>query len=67
MVEMVGDAGELVRLAVVHTDALELAKKIKEELERKRIFEGIIPIYEAGPALAVHAAAGAIGIAFQKA
>lgn len=65
MIEMVGDAGKLVRLAVVHTNAAGVAQKIKAALGK--IYQGNIPIYEAGPALAVHAGEGAIGIAFQKA
>ncbi len=65
MIQMVGDAGKLVRLAVVHTNAVALAEKVKEALGK--IYPGSIPIYEAGPALAVHASEGAIGIAFQKA
>lgn len=64
MIEMVGDAGKLVRLAVVHTNAPNLAEKIKEALGK--IYKGTIPVYEAGPVLAVHAGEGAIGIAFQK-
>jgi DegV family protein with EDD domain len=65
MIQMVGDAGKLVRLAVVHANAPVLAEKAKEAL--KKIYGGDIPVYEAGPVLAVHAGPGAVGIAFQKA
>ena len=65
MIQMVGDAGKLVRLAVVHTNAIAVAEKVKGALGK--IYQGNIPIYEAGPALAVLAGEGAIGIAFQKA
>jgi len=65
MIEMVGDAGNLVRLAVVHTNAPALAHKIKEAL--KGMIKEDIPIYDVKGALAVHAGEGAVGIAFQKA
>lgn len=65
MIEMVGDAGRLVKLAIVHTNAINVAEGIKEALGK--IYKGNIPIYEAGPVLAVHAGKGAVGIAFQKA
>jgi DegV family protein with EDD domain len=67
MIEMLGDAGRLVRLAVVHTNAPVLAVRMREEIIKRKIFSGIIPVYEAGPALAVHAGEGAVGFAFQKA
>jgi DegV family protein with EDD domain len=67
MLEMLGDEGNLVRLAVVHTNAPGLAVRMREELIKRKIFSGIIPIYEAGPVLAVHAGQGAVGFAFQKA
>jgi len=65
MLEMVGDAGKLVRLAVMHANAPATAEKIKEALAK--IYPGFIRIYEVGPPLAVHAGSGAVGIAFQKA
>ncbi|MCX6672135.1 MAG: DegV family EDD domain-containing protein, partial [Euryarchaeota archaeon] len=65
MIQMVGDAGKLVRLAVVHANAPVLAERVKEALSK--IYTGVIPVYEAGPVLAVHAGPGAVGIAFQKA
>ena len=65
MIQMVGDAGKLVRLAVVHANAPVLAEKAKEAL--KKIYGGDIPVYEAGPVLAVHAGVGALAVAFQKA
>ncbi|KPJ70273.1 hypothetical protein AMJ51_02400 [Microgenomates bacterium DG_75] len=64
MVEMVGDSGKLVRMAVLHTRVPELAREVKENLAE--IYEGEIPIYEAGPVLGVHAGEGAVGIVFQK-
>ena len=63
MVEMVGAAGKLVKVAVVHTNAIKTAESIKEAL--RKMYKDTIPIYDAGPVLAVHAGEGAIGIAFQ--
>ncbi|MCJ7805036.1 DegV family protein [Patescibacteria group bacterium] len=65
MVEMVADAGKLVKLVVLHTNALETAKNVKEALNK--VYKGTIPIHEAGPVLAVHAGEGTVGVAFQKA
>jgi DegV family protein with EDD domain len=65
MVEMVADAGRLTKLAVLHTNAIETAKNVKDALAR--VYKGAIPIYEAGPVLAVHAGEGAVGVALQKA
>jgi DegV family protein with EDD domain len=65
MLEMVGDAGKLTRAVVIHTNAFDLAETTKQAL--MKIFPGDVPIIEAGPALAVHAGEGAIGIAFQRA
>jgi DegV family protein with EDD domain len=65
MVEMVNDSGPLVKLAVVHTNAPDLAQQVKDLLELN--YRGEISIYEAGPVLAVHAGEGAVGVAFQKA
>lgn len=65
MIEMVGDAGKLVKLAIIHTNATNVAEGVREALGK--IYKGNIPIYEAGPVLAVHAGEGAVGVAFQKA
>ena len=65
MIEKVGDAGNLLRLAVIHTNAPLVAKITQETLEKT--FKLAVPVYEAGPVLAVHAGEGAVGIAFQKA
>lgn len=65
MIEMVGDSGELVRMAVIHTNAPEIAEEVKESLAE--IYKGEIPIYEAGPVLGVHVGEGGVGVAFQKA
>lgn len=65
MIQMVGDSGKLVKLAILHTNTPFLARKIKMEL--KNLFSGNIPIYNVKGALAVHAGEGAVGIAFQKA
>lgn len=65
MIEMVADAGKLVKLAVIHTNALETAKNVKEVLSK--VYQGTIPIHEAGPVLAVHAGERAVGVAFQRA
>ncbi len=67
MIEMLGDAGKLVRLAVVHTNAPGLAVMTREKLIERKIYSGTIPIYEAGPLLGVHAGEGGVGLAFQKA
>lgn len=64
MVEMVGDAGKLKKVAVIHTNTIDVAQNIKDALG-KMYTDGLIPIYEAGPALSVHAGPGAVGIAFQ--
>jgi DegV family protein with EDD domain len=65
MIDMVGDAGKLVRLAVIHTNTPELAQNTKDALSK--IFKENIQVYEAKAVLGVHAGPGAIGIAFQKA
>ena len=65
MIEMVGDAGNLVKLAVIHTNAPDLAQKVKNAL--KGMIKDEIPVYSIKGALAVHAGEGAVGIAFQKA
>lgn len=65
MVEMVSDSGKLVRMAMLHTNFPEMAKEVKESLQK--IYKGEIPIYEAGPALGVHAGEGAVGVVFQRA
>ena len=65
MIEMVGDSGKIVRMAMLHTNVPEMAKEVKESLQK--IYQGEIPIYEAGPALGVHAGEGAVGVAFQTA
>jgi len=65
MVEMVADAGKLVKLAVLHANALETAKNIKEALSK--VYKGGIPIHEAGPVLAVHAGEGTVGVVLQRA
>jgi DegV family protein with EDD domain len=65
MIEMVGDAGKLVKLAVIHANVPELAEKTKETL--KSVFAGDIAVYNITGALAVHAGEGALGVALQKA
>ena len=65
MVEMVEHSGTLARLGILHTNAPKVAGEVKEALSR--IYQGEISVYDAGPALGVHAGAGAIGIIFQKA
>jgi len=64
VIEMAGDSGPLVKVAVVHTNAQSMAEVIKESL--KKVYKENIPVYEAGPALGVHGGEGAIGIVFQK-
>lgn len=54
----------LVRLAVLHTNCANLAEEVREALLEN--YQGDIPIYEAGPVLAVHAGEGAVGVAFER-
>ena len=61
IVEMVGDMGELAKVAVIHTNAPILAEEVRRSLAR--IFQGMIPKVDAGPALATHAGEKAVGIA----
>jgi DegV family protein with EDD domain len=63
IVEMVGDMGELVKVAVIHTNALELAEEVRNSLDK--ISTGMIPIVDAGPALATHAGEKAVAIVSQ--
>jgi DegV family protein with EDD domain len=65
MIEMVGDAGKLLNVAVVHTNALDIAQTMRNDL--RKIYKGDISIYEAQAVLGVHAAEGGVGIAFQTA
>jgi len=65
MIEMIGDSGKLVRMAVLHTNIPGMAEEVKASLQK--IYKGEIPIYEAGPVLGVHAGEGAVGVAFQTA
>lgn len=65
MVEMVGDSGKLVKVELLHTNAPEVAGEIKEALGK--IYQGEIPVHDAGPVLGVHAGEGAVGVVFQKA
>jgi fatty acid-binding protein DegV len=54
--------GAVVQMAVAHTDAVEEAEKLLQ-LVRSRLNCSDIFVAEAGPALAAHAGAGAVGIA----
>ena len=63
IVEMVGDMGELLNVGVIHTNAQELAEGVKNSLDK--IFKGMIPIVDAGPALATHAGEKAVAIVSQ--
>lgn len=63
MVEMVGDSGQPVKMAVLHTNAIGLAGEVRERLAR--IYQGEIRIFDAGPVLGVHAGPGAVGVVFQ--
>jgi len=62
MLEMVGDSGRLARLAILHTNAPDLANELRNALYK--IYPEEIPDYDTGPALAVHAGVGAGGVAF---
>jgi DegV family protein with EDD domain len=64
MIQMVGDEGRLARLAIVHTNAPDLAKSIKEKA--KKIYPGEITTHDGGPPLSSHAGIGAIAIASLK-
>jgi DegV family protein with EDD domain len=64
IVEMVGDMGELVNVGVIHTNAIQLAEEVKNSLGN--IFKGMIPIVDAGPALATHAGEKAVAIVSQR-
>jgi len=57
--------GEVVKLAIVHTNFEEGALLLREDL--RRIYSGKIEIFEAGPALAVHAGERSLGVVTQKA
>ena len=63
IVEMVGDMGELAKVAVIHTNALDLAEEVRQRLDS--VFKGMIPVVDAGPALAAHAGARAVAIVSQ--
>ena len=65
MIEMVGDAGPLEEVAVVHTNAPVLAEQIRVSLSK--IFTKEIPVREAGPVLGVHAGPGGVGVVWKKA
>lgn len=58
-----GEDEEIVKMAILHTNDLDGAKQVKEALAVS--FSGEIPIFDAGPALGVHAGEGAVGVAFQ--
>lgn len=63
MVEMVGDAGKIVKMAIIHTNAPNLANEILERV--RKMYAGTIEIREAGPVLAVHAGKDAVCVAYQ--
>lgn len=65
MVEMVGDSGQPVKMAVLHTNAIDLAEELRERLAE--IYRGEISIYEAGPVLGAHAGPRAVGAVWQTA
>jgi len=57
--------GDITKLAIVHTNFPEGAELLKNNLSN--IYSKNISIYEAGPALGVHAGEKAVGVALQKA
>lgn len=63
MVDMTFARGQLERVAVIHTNAPQLAETVREALSR--FVGGFIPIVDAGPALAVHAGEHAVGVVSQ--
>ncbi len=65
MVEIVGDSGKLVKMAILHTNAAAAAEGVKTSLGT--FYAGEILIRDAGPVLGVHGGEGAVGIVFQKA
>ncbi|MBN2556755.1 MAG: DegV family protein [Anaerolineales bacterium] len=63
MFEIALDRGNLANLAVIHTNALEMATEARDTLARA--YKGFIEIVDAGPALAVHAGERAVGVVSQ--
>jgi DegV family protein with EDD domain len=63
IVQMVGDMGELVKVAVIHTNTLKMAEEVRDSLVKT--FTGMIPIVDAGPALATHAGEKAVAVVSQ--
>jgi DegV family protein with EDD domain len=57
--------GDIVRLAVIHTNFLEGATLLKQNLAK--VYSGDIEIFEAGPTIAVHTGERGLGISLQKA
>lgn len=57
--------GKIVKLAIIHTNFPEGAEILRQNIQP--YYVGNIGIYEAGPALGVHAGEKAVGIALQKA
>jgi DegV family protein with EDD domain len=57
--------GDIVKLAIIHTNYPEGAAILKQSLAG--IYHGEIGVFEAGPSLGVHAGEKAVGIALQKA
>lgn len=55
---------EIVKLAILHTNFVEAAELLKENLSK--IYSGTIDIVEAGPVLGVHTGEKGLGIALQK-
>lgn len=57
--------GEIVKMAIVHTNFPEGALALKQTLSQ--IYSGNIDIFEAGPVIGVHTGEKGLGIAIQKA
>lgn len=59
------EKGQVVKMAVVHTNDLKAAEEVKQELAG--FYAEEISVYEAGAALGVHGGEGAVAVIFQKA
>lgn len=66
LVESVRKMGKLDKLAVLHTNALERAKKLRDELQSFLPYLDKIPITEATPILGVHVGPRAVGLVCVK-
>ncbi len=66
LVNQMREIGNLERLAVLHTNALDRAEKLRDKLYSVLPSMGDIQISEAAPALGVHVGPRAVGLAFVR-